>query len=388
MELRRLLGPTLHLTLATMMNALTGLLFWWGASRFYSPADVGAASAIISFMNLTFALSTLGLNIGLIRFYDRFGERGAGTTLLITTLLSVLVIASYAALNPRGVVRGWSTAAGIIITGAFGAAYNVFGYLAIAAGKTGTYVGMSVAYGSRVVPVPFIRELGAQGLILSFAAGIILGLLYGAGRLRRYIQLSFDQDFLRESIGVSLSNHLGNVVNLVPMYLMPTIILLRLGREWTGYYYIGFTVGNLLLVPLTALGTILIREWRRGEGLEGIFLLLTAYWAISTAGVWALGAQVLGLFGSGYTSALGLLKAMALGVGPVGATYVELARLTVEKKPKIILILNSIRGVVFLALGYLLLGPYGITGVGIAWTLAHLTAVGAIWAEAKDPKTF
>ncbi|ASJ03622.1 hypothetical protein A3L09_10305 [Thermococcus profundus] len=389
MELRDLARPTLHLTTATLISAITGLIFWWAASRFYSAGDIGTASAVISFLNLAFAVSTLGLNVGLIRFYGEFNGRGAGTTLIIMTALSLVLTGVYGILNPGKALGREPSFFGLLLaTAAAGALYNVLGYLSVASGKTRTYVEMSLAYGLRVIPVPLMRSLGAPGLLGSFGFGLVLGLSHGWRKLRSHIVPCLDREFLRASFGVSLSNYIGNIVNLLPVYLMPTIILVELGREWTGYYYVGFTLGNIILVPITALSTILLREERTGQKFREALLLILIYWGASVVGIWLFGNYALLLFGEGYTRAMDMLKAVALGIGPAGVTYVGLAKLTVEKKPVYISILNVLRGGLFLLIGYLLLGRYGIAGVGMGWSLAH-TATGlgivVLW---KKPKSF
>jgi len=54
--------------LTSISNAGFGFIFWMLAVRFYSTADIGLASAIISTMGLIFMLSLLGFDISLVRF--------------------------------------------------------------------------------------------------------------------------------------------------------------------------------------------------------------------------------------------------------------------------------------------------------------------------------
>ena len=389
MELREVLRPTLNITLATVITALTGLFFWLLATKFYSPQEIGMASAVISFLNLTFAVSTLGLNVGLIRFYSKYGKKATGTTLIVMLASSLIMTTAYVLTNPGGMVGESRLFQGIVyITCIAGAVYNALGAISIPARRTGVYLEMSAIYGLRIVPLPFLRDLGAYGLIGSVAVGLTVGFLYGLVRLRDYISLGFETDFLRESLGISISNYVGNTVNILPMYLMPTLILVHLGKEWAGYYYVGFTVGNLMMVPIMALSTILIREGNGKSYFRRSTALVIAYWVITLITTGFLGSFLLGIFGEDYLRALAMVKAIAVGIGPFGMVYLGIARLTVENASRGVFTINVIRGSLFLVLGYLLLYPYGITGVGIAWTLAHTVAVLVLCGSYFNPKTF
>jgi len=52
-----------------------GLVFWIIVARFYSPENVGLASAILSMSQLICAFSTLGLNYSVIRFFSQRDDR-------------------------------------------------------------------------------------------------------------------------------------------------------------------------------------------------------------------------------------------------------------------------------------------------------------------------
>jgi len=57
-----------YLMLNTGVMALFGLFFWIVVVRFYTEAEVGLGSAIISAMSLLSIISLVGLNVSLVRF--------------------------------------------------------------------------------------------------------------------------------------------------------------------------------------------------------------------------------------------------------------------------------------------------------------------------------
>jgi len=381
-ELRALLKSTTDLTLATIVMAVSGLFFWIFAARLYPPGDVGTASALISFMNLVFALSTIGLNVGLIRFYGKYGKSAIGTTIMTMLLLSTGLTTTYIMLNPGDIAETPEIIIGAYLTCVFGALYNALGFVSIPLRKTDVYVKMSLLYGLRVLFLPAVQALKAAGMVLATSVGLALAAAFGLREFREEISLTLDPKFIRESSAISLSNYLGSIVNVLPVYLMPTIILVELGREWTGYYYVGFTVGNLLMTPIVALSTVLMRDGKRKLFKKSLGIVLV-YWLLTTVGVFGLGAHILSIFGEDYTKALPMLKALTLGLGPFGLVYIGISALTVKDKPGRILGVNLIRGSSFLVFSYFLLPEHGISGIGIAWVFAHLLAAPFI-----DPKTF
>jgi len=56
------------LMFSSLTSAGSGFFFWLIAARFYSTADIGLASAIISAMGLISMLSLLTFDISLVRF--------------------------------------------------------------------------------------------------------------------------------------------------------------------------------------------------------------------------------------------------------------------------------------------------------------------------------
>ncbi|EEB72933.1 lipopolysaccharide biosynthesis protein [Thermococcus sp. AM4] len=382
MELKALLRSTTDLTLGTIVMALSGLFFWLFAARLYPAEEIGTASALVSFMNLVFALSTLGLNIGLVRFYRIHGKGASGTMVTAMLLLSTGLTTAYVLMNPGGAFERPELILGAYLLALFGALYNALGFVSIPLGRTEVYVKMSALYCLRVVFLPFLRTLKAGGMVLATSLGLAVASALGMKEFREQVSFTIDVEFIRESLALSLSNYIGSIVNVLPLYLMPTIVLVELGKEWAGYYYIGFTIGNLLTTPIIALSTVLIRDGKKALFRKSLGLVLS-YWALAAAGTFLLGEPILKIFGMDYLNALPMLKAIALGLGPFGLVYLGISGLTLRNAAGRILAINLVRGVSFLLLSYFLLPREGITGIGMAWTLAHLLATPLL-----DPKTF
>ena len=89
-----LYSNALYLMIARVGAPLLGFAFWIRVARFYSPQDVGLASASIAAMMLLAAFSHLGLGVGLIRFLPHSGKSAnsmINTCFTIGTLTSIVV---------------------------------------------------------------------------------------------------------------------------------------------------------------------------------------------------------------------------------------------------------------------------------------------------------
>ena len=87
----RLYSNAAYLMIATSATAILGFVFWIVAARFYTPEDVGLASATIAAMGFVVSLSRLGLEMGLVRFLHQTGEDARAT---INTVFTIGLLAS------------------------------------------------------------------------------------------------------------------------------------------------------------------------------------------------------------------------------------------------------------------------------------------------------
>ena len=91
----KLYGSSLHrnagyMILSSAAIALLGFVFWNLAARLYEPEAIGAASALVSAMNLLATLSLLGVTIIIIRFFSQTPNKGS----LVSTAYTVSLLVS------------------------------------------------------------------------------------------------------------------------------------------------------------------------------------------------------------------------------------------------------------------------------------------------------
>lgn len=376
---------SIYISLASLTTAVAGFLFWAIAARLYPAEDVGVASAIVSALNLTFQLSMLGMNFAIIRFYPEYKEKAVSSALLVTGVASVVLSIAYGLLmlNSESFKEfGWDFLGLFVLFSVIGTFYNVLSTYAIARRQAEHAFLQNLLFAGRFVFLVFLTSLGVLGIISSFGLGLILAVGYAVVMVG-IPTIKIDREFIREAFNFSVGNYLANIANIAPNYLMPTLVLNMLGKEEAAYFYMAFSIGNLILFVPNAINTSFFVEGSHGlknmrRTLKKAITFSYAYLIAAIIGVWSFGGYVLRFFGEGYVGGLPLLRLMAFGGFLVVLVNFALTVLNIQKKVKDIVAINTLKAVLFLGLSYLLVPKMGIMGVGLGWVGSYLGTLGAM----------
>jgi O-antigen/teichoic acid export membrane protein len=311
---------SIYISLASLTTAVAGFLFWAIAARLYPAEDVGVASAIVSALNLTFQLSMLGMNFAIIRFYPEYKEKAVSSALLVTGVASVVLSIAYGLLmlNSESFKEfGWDFLGLFVLFSVIGTFYNVLSTYAIARRQAEHAFLQNLLFAGRFVFLVFLTSLGVLGIISSFGLGLILAVGYAVVMVG-IPTIKIDREFIREAFNFSVGNYLANIANIAPNYLMPTLVLNMLGKEEAAYFYMAFSIGNLILFVPNAINTSFFVEGSHGlknmrRTLKKAITFSYAYLIAAIIGVWSFGGYVLRFFGEGYVGGLPLLRLMAFG---------------------------------------------------------------------------
>ncbi|QDA32235.1 lipopolysaccharide biosynthesis protein [Thermococcus indicus] len=384
-EIKNLKSPlyrnSLYITLAMFTTAVTGFVFWNVASRIYSPADVGVASSLVSILNLIFGVSMLGLNTALIRFYPEYRERAVGSALVVSASFAFIVSGAYVLIARNS--EDFSEVFSLEFTLAFiafsviGTSSNILGTAAIAMRKAKHRFIQNLLFGFRFVLLYFLVSLGVSGIIGSFGLGLLLALIYGVMVLKDYISLSVDREYLSSAFRFSLGNYIANIANIAPNYLMPSIVLTMLSKEEAAYFFIAFTIGNLLLIVPNSINMSFFVEGSHGlanmkRALKKAIIFSYAYLAAISIFIWFFGRFILVFFGSEYVRGLDLLRIVTLSGFLVVVVNFYVTILNIQKRVREVATIYILKAILFLGLSYLLVPRFGIVGVGWGWLGAYL----------------
>lgn len=379
-----------YLTANTAIAALLGFVFWIIVARFYSPTEVGLASALIATIGLLVTLSRLGMGIGLIRFLPTAGKRSTqmiNTCLTIGTLASIVMGAIFVAglqiWSPALVfIREHSIYVAsfllFIVVYALSALLDTV-FIAKRAAKF-TFV-KNVIAGVLKVPLPivFAAFFGAFGIFasagLAMAVGLSIALLWLLPKVEKgYFPFpTFHKEVLNNLFRYSLGNHIALLLSTSPILLYPLIVINTLGAEPNAYFYIAWAIASLLFTISGSFSTSLLAEGSYQEELllvntkrslkVTLLILLPAIVVL-----FAFGDTLLLLFGKAYSqNATTLLWVLALSAIPLSINRHYLTVIKVRKEIKRLIIVSFITACLSLGLSYLLMVRIGLLGVGVGW---------------------
>lgn len=379
-------------------NAGCGFFFWMIAAKLYTVEEVGFATALISSVGLVVLFSRLGFDFSIIRFFPTNDKTKVfGTSLVITTIASILVGATFILLvnhlspsliflkDPRyalvflliGVVDSVATITGRAFYGNRNAEFYLF---------QNVFMALRIPL---LIPLSF---LGTFGIFGSNGLSLLVASLYALIVFRRSIaslRLIVDREFLKKSFKFSFWNYISNILSTAPTLILPLMVLNTLGEVEAAKYYLAFAIGNFVLIIPNSLGTSLFVEGSHGEALKknairaawaSIALLVPAVLVILFFGGW-----LLGFLGGKYVEAIDLLRLLVLSSFLVIIYSLFIPIQNVRMKVKSIVLINLSRCLLLLNLSYFFMNKYGILGVGYGWMITYVViTLGIGWTIKKE----
>lgn len=369
---------------SSIFNAGCGFFFWIIAARIYTVEQVGLATALISSLGLVLLFSRLGLDFSIIRFFPN-GDKNRifSTSLIITTLASLLAGMAYILLidllaPTLAFLKEPGYLVAFLLIGAANSVAAITGNAFVADRKAENYFLQNIFMALRIpllIPLAFLGTFGIFGSTgLAFIVASIFALIMLARSLNS-IRPEIDGEFIKRSFKFSSWNYVSNILSTAPTLVLPIMVLNILGEAEAAKYYIAFTMGNLVLIIPSSLGTSLFVEGSHGEGLKkSVIRAGAASLALLVPAVLALfifGDGLLGMLKGEYAEASGLLKIVALSSFPVTVYSLFIPIQNVRMRVEGIVKLNALRCTLLLGLSYLMIQEYGILGVGYAWILTY-----------------
>ena len=387
----------LYLIINSGLAAVLGSLFWIIVARIYSPSEVGLATALISATGLLTTFSKLGFDWSLIRFLptenDKQGLINTSLTIvgIVTLVLTLLFVSG---------LRLWSPAL-LVIQQDFAvfAAFVIFSVVSsLAALQNTAFVGLrsskyslyqSVISGLLQLPLPLILiSFGMLGIFMSKIVVSVTALIIAIILVRRvvpkYVPIpTISKRIISPMVRFSISNYMSENLDSLPGLLFPLIIVNILTKESNAYFFIAWSIANLLFVIPIGICSSLLAEgvyepqefqkhiWR---AIKFTFLLVVP----ATLIIFFFGDKILLLFGKSYSkSSMQILQILALSSIPfaISRVYVTIKRVQLKMVPVLVVYASS--AIFSLALSLILLPRMGLRGLGIGW-LATQTVIAVV----------
>jgi O-antigen/teichoic acid export membrane protein len=369
----------------TGLVSLFNYLFWLIASIVTPPEQIGLATAAISAAAMMVAISRLGMDDSITRFFPQSKDRGGFLNALIAIMLlmTTVVIAGFMLGLPH-----ISPALLFLKQGQYFLLFVVLVFLTSISNMQGTsLVALRRAdlalleFAILFLRLPLLLALGSLGVLGVFLAtditylimavvGIIF--LYRLGIVR---DLHIDFGQARKTMKYSLSNYMALILYTAPVTLIPILVINVIGATQQAYYYAAYTIAAfLLLVPDAIVASMFVEGSHerplRDTAFKSLRFALIILVPMLLATV-IFGDDLLRLFSAEHSAAAYELL-LLLAISSLFYAVIEVY-FTVMQVRKNLVMLNFVRlSVTALALGigYVLLQKLGLIGIGYAWLLA------------------
>jgi len=385
-----------YIMLSQAGMALLGFFFWVIVARYYTEAEVGYSSAIISAIGLVSLIAHMGLESFLVRFLSR---SEAPVNLFNTCLTYSAVAALVVSLLCAAGMTIWSSEIGFVATQpVFLAAFVCFCVASNISGTTsGALIGCrkshlllvkDTAFGivKLGLPLLFVAYFHSFGIVASWGiatmAGMVIALVALVPRaIPGYaFAPAFGARLVRRAWGFSGLSYAITLVGTMPRYAMPLIVINALGPEETGFFYVAWAMATVLyLIPgavaqsLFAEGSYNKRALRRhvvqALGMSYVLLIPTCLFFV------LLGGPLLSAFGAGYSErSLDLLRILALTSLPMTVERVHFSALRVRGYLKEVLVWRSLLTVCLIAPSWYFVRTEGLEAIGWVFLAVHVVS--------------
>jgi O-antigen/teichoic acid export membrane protein len=239
----------------------------------------------------------------------------------------------------------------------------------------------------KVVLALLITSGNAVTIFVIAGSAQALGLALSIAWMVRKFDYKFSPRLHMETLRVvkrfSLSVYASNLFNLLPPALLPLIIVYFLGPKNSAYYYMAFTIADVLYtITYASMQSVFAEGSHNPAAIRShvvkaarLIAVLLVPAAIATA---MLSNTLLSIFGHEYAAKAGtLLQLFAWGALPVAAYGAIGAVFKVTKNLRGVVIMNASYALVILGLSYLLVPAFGLTAIGWAWVIGNIAACGA-----------
>ena len=394
--------------LGTGMNAALGLAFWAEATHSHSTSVIGQASAVIAAMTFASTVAMVGLGTTVVQVLptadDDTWSTAVNALVIGGSVVGLLVGIVTAIILPHlssnlAFTSGPATAACISLGVAALTLATLLDYVFTAERATHYIAVRGFTFGLlKLAVLALLIKIGldsASFLVGAWVVGSILtsGItlswqLSQLGRQHRF-GLNGVARYLRKWFRVLFLHHLTSLGGIMIPSLMPVLVVSRLSKADSAYFYVAWLVSGILLTVSSAIAGNLLADLSYGDDaleskLRRAWHLIGALMLPPMLVIAVFGRAILNVFGPAYAAhSYGILLIFVIVAIPDAITNVYVTVLRVRHYPERAAAMNI--GMAFIALGggWWLMGVFGLMGAAWAWALSQ--ASGCCYA-AIDPR--
>jgi O-antigen/teichoic acid export membrane protein len=403
-----LIQSGISLIASSIVTSGLGFIFWIVAARQFTSAQLGIGSAVITAMILLTEFAQLGLKTGLVKFLP---TAGTGTRGLIARSYGIAIAVAFGgAIIFLAGIPLWSPALADLRASPALSALFVLGtmFWVLFLLEDSVLVGLRMApwvpvengmFGlfKIVLLFPLAAASGDFGVFVAWVVPVFV-VVFAVNVLiaRRLDRTDTDagptndkpSTAMRDVVRYSLVDWAATASRMVVIGVLPLIVLAQLGSSQSAYYFLAWTIAFSVYLLSANVGDALVAEASYDEDNvdrhtlhSGLLSMAISIPIVLAAAV--LAPIVLRAFGTEYADeATTVLRLLLVGALPNVVTRTFIGKLRAERRMRAVFVYEFLLSLGVLVLGWLLLPPLGIVGLGVAWLV--VLSIAAIYAIAAE----
>lgn len=223
---------------------------------------------------------------------------------------------------------------------------------------------------------------------------MFVGILIFIPFVMKGIKLKFmvKRRLVNDMMHFSFGNYCAGIVGGLPGMLFPLMIVNMFRPEYTAYFYVAWVIAGVVFMIPGAVASSLLAEGsneprKLAHNLKRALKFSFLFVILAIAAIFIFDEKLLLLFGHEYSeSCAELLRILAISSILMVTNVIYIAKVNVEKRIDMLLLLTIIGSGTTLTASYILLTKMGLIGIGYGWMVgqgAILTIVTFDWLRQK-----
>jgi O-antigen/teichoic acid export membrane protein len=393
------------LIVGTGLTSILGMIFWVFAARLLTSEAVGTGTALTSAMIFLATVSTLGLGNTLVRFLAPAGAKARRVILACYGLCAstaVLAALIFIAGQPwwasgLGFLRHSVVFAGVFVLATAGWVIFVLEDRVLVGLRRASWVPLTNGIHSvvKIALLPLLTATAGYALFATFALPALPIVLVVTVFILRMPGPSSNAPDQVENLRIShlfrfaVTDYFSSLLWLATTDLMTLVVLDQLGSQQSAYYFMSFTIAYSLYLVASNVGSAFVAEAAQFPGRSSALArnalrhaaLLVVPLALVGVVVAPRGLRTLGREYA--TNGTTLLRLLLLSAIAQVIIEIAISAARLRRDNRMVLTVYGAQALGIFGGTALMIGHWGLTGVGLSWVLTQMAIALALVATRR-----